>query len=78
MDDVRTNEDGELTGPMLRVQERVGRPLGDELRDRYEARGQTLEQIGVDLGISTTTAHRWLRHFDIEARFPGARGKAVA
>lgn len=68
-----------LTGPMRRVQDRLGRPLGEDLEDRYIRQGLTLEQIASDpkYGLSITTLSRWLAFFGIEARFPGQRGTAA-
>lgn len=67
------HEQPTLTGPMRRIEQRVGRSLEAELRDRYEARGQTLADIGADLGVSQATVSRWMARLGIEARFPGQR-----
>lgn len=71
------NQPPALTWPMERIQERLGRPLRDELVERYVTRGETLAQIGDALGVGPTTVHRWMRRLDIEARFPGQRGTAA-
>jgi DNA-binding transcriptional regulator LsrR (DeoR family) len=63
---------------MLRVEDRLGRPLEVELRRLYWDEGLTLAQIGVDLGVDATTVSRWMAALGIEARFPGQRAKAVA
>lgn len=66
----------ELTGPMRRVEQRVGRPLVDEIRVRYET--QTIAEIAEALGVSEATISRWMARLGIEARFPGQRPEAVA
>jgi transposase len=76
MDDARTN-DPRLTGPMRRVEARLGRSLEAELRDRYVTRGQTMAQVGAALGVSESTIHHWMRRLDIEARFPGQRARVA-
>lgn len=65
-----------MTWPMERIEARLGRSLRDEIDDRYNRRGQTLAEIGADLGVGPTTVHRWMRTFGLEARFPGRRGTA--
>jgi transposase len=67
----------ELTGPMRRVETRIGRPLREYLRERYEDDGCTTSEIAASLGLSSTTVARWLDFFGIELRFPGQRGKAA-
>lgn len=64
-----------LTGPMRRVEKRLGRPLADELRERYET--QTLAEIATALGVSEATISRWMARLGVEARFPGQRPEAV-
>jgi transposase len=66
----------ELTGPMRRVEARLGHPLNEWLRERYERDGLTTTQIAVELGLSGVTVWRWLRYFGVEPRFPGQRGRA--
>jgi len=70
------HEQPELTRPMRRTQARLGRSLEAELRDRYDARGQTLAEIAAALGVSEATVSRWMARLGIEARFPGQRAKA--
>ena len=74
MDDGRTNE-SRLTGPMRRVEARLGRPLEDELRERYQT--ETMADIGSALGVSESTIHRWMLRLEIEARFPGQRARVA-
>ena len=74
MDDGRTNE-SRLTGPMRRVQARIGRDLEIELRERYQT--ETMADIGAALGVSESTIHRWMIRLEIEARFPGQRAKVA-
>jgi transposase len=66
----------EPTGPMQRVEERLGEPLGEWLRQRYAVEGLSSTEIGRRLGLHAGTVVRWLRHFGIEPRFPGQRGRA--
>ena len=75
MDDGRNND--RLTGPMERVQARVGRPLREELEDRYHVQGQDFRAIASVLGVSISTVSRWMRQLGIEARFPGQRSKVA-
>ena len=77
MDDGRNN-DPRLTGPMRRVEGRLGRPLVDEISDRYFIRGENMAQIGSALGVSESTIHRWMVRLDLEARFPGQRQRGAA
>lgn len=74
MDDGRTIE---MTRPMRRIEARIGRPIEDELTDRYLRQGQTLAEIGAALGVSEATVSRWLHRVGIEARFPGQRAKVA-
>lgn len=62
---------------MLRVEDRLGRPLEVELRRLYWDEGLTLAQIGLSLGVDATTVSRWMATLGIEARFPGQRGNAA-
>ena len=66
-----------LTRPMERTEARLGRPLRDEIEDRYHARGQTTTEIGQAFGVSASTVSRWMERLGIEARFPGQRGTAA-
>jgi transposase-like protein len=64
----------ELSGPMRRVQARLGvADLREELIDRYHRRGQTMAQLAQACGISEGSMSRWFRQLGIEARFPGQR-----
>lgn len=70
--------DTRFTRPMRRTEHRLGRSLEDEIRDRYENRGETMAEIGTALGVSEATISRWMGRLGIEARFPGRRPEAVA
>lgn len=63
---------------MRRTEHRLGRPLVDELRDRYETRGETMAEIATALGVSEATISRWMVRLGIEARFPGQRSELPA
>lgn len=65
----------EMTGPMRRVEERLGRSLDAFLREAYATR--TLADIADELGVSQSTVHRWMFRLGIEARFPGQRPEAI-
>jgi len=54
---------------MVRVEERIGRPLEEYLAEAYQAKTQA--QIGEDLGLDRSTITRWMRELGIEPRFSG-------
>jgi DNA-binding transcriptional LysR family regulator len=56
---------------MLRIEERIGRPLEDYLAERYLT--ATQPQIADELGVSGASVSRWMRELQIETRFPGQR-----
>lgn len=62
-----------FTRPMRRTEHRIGRPLADELNDRYLVRGETMAEIATALSVSEATVSRWMARLGIEARFPGQR-----
>lgn len=66
----------ELTRPMKRVEERLGRPLRDYLLEHYETK--TLAEIGESLGVTESAVSGWMDRLGIERRFPGQRPAAVA
>jgi DNA-directed RNA polymerase specialized sigma24 family protein len=66
-----------LTRPMERTEARIGRPLRDEIAERY-GQGETTTEIGDALGVSASTVSRWMARLEIEARFPGQRKARVA
>lgn len=66
----------DLTGPMRRVEERLGRPLAEAIRESY-ATG-TLDDVAELLGVNRSTAANWMERLGIERRFPGQRPEAVA
>lgn len=57
---------------MQRIEADRGKPMGDILQELYVERGLTVEQVGVDLGITKGAASRWLERFGIEIRRQGA------
>lgn len=59
------------TRPMLRVEQRIGRPLEEYLAEAYQTRTQL--QIAEALTVDVSTVNRWMRQLDIEARFPGQK-----
>lgn len=59
---------------MQRIEADRQQPMDVILRDLYEARGLTVEQVGIDLGITKGAASRWLDRFGIERRRPGSAG----
>lgn len=61
---------------MLRVEERIGRPLEEYLAERYAT--LTQPQIAEELGVSGASVSRWMRELEIETRFPGQRPPAEA
>lgn len=67
-----------FTRPMRRTEHRLGRPLEDELRERYDVRGETMSEIAQALGVSEATISRWMVRLGIEARFPGQRSEVSA
>jgi len=60
---------------MLRVEQKLGRPLEEYLAERYQAKTQT--EIAVELGVSNASVSRWMQELGIEARFPGQRPEAA-
>lgn len=66
----------ELTRPMQRVEERLGRPLDGFLRERYAA--GTLDDIATELGVDRSTVSKWMDRLGIERRFPGQRPELIA
>lgn len=56
---------------MQRLEARLGKPMGEILRELYVDRELTLEQVGKELGITKGAASRWLDRFGIDARRPG-------
>lgn len=73
---MNTGRSNELTGPMRRVEERLGRPLRDYLVEQYEM--STLEQIGASIGVDPSTVSSWMDRLGIERRFPGQRPTVTA
>lgn len=59
------------TRQMQDIEARLGRPMGDILRELYVERGLTVESVGAELGITKGAVSRWLERFDIPARRPG-------
>jgi len=63
---------------MQAIEAREGRPMGEILRDLYVTRSLTLEQVGVELGVTKGAVHRWLERFGIPTRRGGQRPAEVA
>jgi hypothetical protein len=57
---------------MQRIEAREGRPIDEILRDLYVEQGLLLAQVGEKLGVTESTASRWLAYFGIETRRAGA------
>lgn len=66
-----------MTRPMLQMEARLERPLGEALTDLYHREGLTLAEVAARLGVSVTTVIRWMDRLGVETRFPGQRGKPV-
>lgn len=60
------------THEMQRIEARLGKPMGQILRELYVDRGLTVAQVGGELGISKGAVSRWLERFSIDRRRPGA------
>jgi DNA-binding transcriptional regulator LsrR (DeoR family) len=56
------------TREMQRLEAERGRPIDVLLRDMYEIRGLTLDEIARDLGLSKSAVSRWLERCGIETR----------
>lgn len=57
---------------MQRIEAREGRPIDELLRALYVEEGLLLAQVGERLGITESTASRWMSYFGIETRKTGA------
>lgn len=64
------------TRPMRIVEGRIGQPIEDYIRGRYEA-GATQAEIAKSLGVNGATISRWMTVLGIEARFPGQRAQVA-
>ena len=53
---------------MRRIEARLGIDVDDFLRDRYEAKGRTQQEIASELGIDVATVSRWMTRLGIETR----------
>jgi hypothetical protein len=58
---------------MQQVEARLGRDLGDYLRDAYGVRELAQVDIAAEIGVDAATVSRWMRRFGIEARVIGHR-----
>lgn len=58
------------------VEERLGRPVPDVLREMYHDRGLTQEQIAAELDVARSTVIDWMRRYGIESGYN--RSGAVA
>jgi hypothetical protein len=73
MNEGRNND---LTGPMQRVEARLGRPLREYLAEQYAVK--TLAEIGEELGVGESAVSRWMDRLGLERRFPGQRPTVTA
>lgn len=60
---------------MVRMEQRLGRPLEQALAELYETK--TTTQIAEVWGLSNATISRWLKELGIEARLQGQRPPAA-
>lgn len=67
MTQISVSADGRTRG-MRRLEDRLGIDLRAFLRDRYEARGQTQQQIADELKVDVATVSRWMTRLGIETR----------
>ena len=56
------------TPSMQVIEQRLGRPLEDVLRELYEERGLTQVQIAAELKVEQAQVSRWMRHLGIQTR----------
>jgi hypothetical protein len=78
---MRTNE---MTGPMRKVEDKLGEPLKDWLAAQYAS--GTLDDVtaalaGEGITVDRTTVAGWMDRLGIDRRFPGQRPdmpKAIA
>ena len=68
--------EGTATRGMRQVEDRLGMSLHAYLLDAYLGRGLATSAIGAAVGVDKTTVARWLRHYGVEARYVGYRGRA--
>lgn len=66
-----------LTTAMQLAEERLGRPLGDVLRELYVDQGLMQREVAEKLGIDTSTVSEWLARLGIASR-PKGRGSIAA
>lgn len=62
---------------MQLIEQRLGRPLDEFLRERYDVDRRTTQEIADELGVTNGTISRWMAALGIEARLIGPR-KSVA
>jgi hypothetical protein len=62
-----------LTREQQRIQARLGEPIEQWLRRRYQQDELTLDQLGAEVGVGASAMSRWLAQFGIEARRSGPR-----
>jgi transposase-like protein len=65
------------TRAMQLVERRIGRPLDEFLRERYDIDQKTTTEIAQELGVNDGTVSRWMALLGIETRLTGPR-KSVA
>lgn len=56
------------TPSMQVVEQRLGRPLDEILREMYVERGLTQVQIAEELRVEQAQVSRWMRHLGIKTR----------
>lgn len=63
------------TKQQQKIEHRLGRPIEDYIRERYEA-GAKMSEIGEELGVNFSTISRWMAQLGIEARSTGPKAAA--
>lgn len=58
------------------IEARLGRDIRDVLRDLYQDRGLTQEQIAVELGITRSTVVEWMKRHQIPTGYNRAEATA--
>jgi DNA invertase Pin-like site-specific DNA recombinase len=62
---------------MQEMEARLGRPIDEVIRERYEA-GADQRAIARELGLHASTVSKWMDRLGIPARRMGPRPKAAA
>jgi transposase len=67
------------TKGMVALEQRLGRPVEEIVRERYVEQGQSMAEVALFLGIDISTLSRWMVRFGIPARiFASERPERVA